>query len=46
MSRRKKHKRDLHIERRTQPGASPGTVVADPSQPQPEVTIISSSDDK
>ena len=46
MSRRKKHKRDLHVQRRTHPGASPGTVVADPSQPKPEVTIIAYSGDK
>ena len=43
MSRRKKSKRDLHIERRTHPGASPGTVIPDPAQPKPDVTVIAYS---
>ena len=47
MSRRHKHKtRDLHIQRRTDPGAAPGTITADPSQPKPEVTVIAYSGDK
>ena len=47
MSKRRKQKhRDLRIQRRTQPGASPGTVVADPAQPQPEVSVFAYSADK
>ena len=47
MSRRKKQKsRDLRIQRRTQPGASPGTVTADPSQPKPEVTAFAYNGEK
>ena len=45
MSRRKKPKRDLHIKRRTDPGAPPGTVVADPLQPMPEVHAYAYSSD-
>jgi magnesium transporter len=37
--KRKKH-RDLQIKRRSLPGSSPGVVVADPDQPQPQVEII------
>jgi magnesium transporter len=43
---RKKSKRDLHVERRTKPGASPGTVIPDPAQPKPEVTVYAYSGDK
>jgi magnesium transporter len=37
--KRKKH-RDLQVKRRSLPGSSPGVVVADPDQPQPQVEII------
>ena len=47
MSRRHKPKsRDLRIKRRTDPGAAPGTITADPSQPKPEVTVIAFSGEK
>lgn len=47
MSKRRKQKsRDLRIQRRTAPGASPGTVLPDPSQPKPDVHVLSYSGDK
>lgn len=45
MSRRRKHKsRDFRIQRRTKPGAAPGTVIADPAEPKPEVQVFAYSD--
>jgi magnesium transporter len=42
VSRKKRRKppRDLRIHRRTAPGAPPGIVVADPSQPAPVIQVI------
>ncbi len=37
-SRRRRHARE--IERRTLPGASPGTIVADPQAPRPVISLI------
>src|SRR5262245_636567 len=38
--RQKPSRRDMTIHRRTPPGASPGQVVADPSQPKPKIEVI------
>jgi magnesium transporter len=38
--RRKPAPGDIKIHRRTQPGAPPGVVLADPSQPQPVIHVI------
>ncbi|MFN0022228.1 MAG: magnesium/cobalt transporter CorA [Pirellulaceae bacterium] len=47
MSRRRKHKPgDFRIKRRTEPGTSPGTITADPTQRKPEVSVIAYSGDK
>lgn len=47
MSRRRKHKsKDFRIQRRTEPGAAPGTVIADPAEPKPEVQVFAYSDGK
>src|SRR5688572_28593352 len=40
MSRRNRRQKAPKIVRRTQPGASPGTVVVDPSQPTPTINVI------
>jgi magnesium transporter len=38
--RNKPSPRDIKIHRRTEPGASPGQVIADPSQPKPTFHVI------
>jgi magnesium transporter len=38
--RRKPSQRDLKIHRRTQPGASPGQVIPDPTHPQPTIQVM------
>ena len=40
MSRSKRHRGRLKIARRAQPGVPPGTLVADPKAPQPEIQVI------
>jgi magnesium transporter len=48
VSRRHRHKpsrRDLRIRRRTQPGASPGQVLPDPSHPQPTIQVLAHGPD-
>ena len=38
--RHRKKSRDLHVQRRTKPGASPGVVIVDPEQPKPQIEVI------
>jgi len=38
--RRRKPPRDIKIHRRSEPGAPPGLVVADPAQPQPVIHVL------
>jgi magnesium transporter len=38
--KRKASPRDIKIHRRTPPGASPGQVIADPTQPAPRIDVI------
>jgi magnesium transporter len=40
MPKSKRHRGRLKIARRVQPGVAPGTLVADPKAPQPEVQVI------
>src|SRR6185312_11285707 len=40
MSRKNRHRKAPTIVRRTQPGASPGLVIADPAQPKPTIQAI------
>ena len=46
MSSKAKRRRRLWIERRTAPGTSPGTIVADPNSPAPEISIIAYGPDQ
>jgi magnesium transporter len=40
MSRRNRHRKVPKIVRRTQPGSAPGSIISDPSQPQPSINVI------
>ena len=40
MSRKNRHRRVPKVVRRTEPGASPGLIAPDPSQPKPEIQVI------
>src|SRR5437763_1788456 len=40
MSRKNRHRRVPKVIRRTEPGASPGLIAPDPSQPKPEIQAI------
>src|SRR2546423_12684662 len=40
MSRKNRHRRVPKVVRRTEPGASPGLIAPDPSQPKPEIQAI------
>ncbi len=42
-NRRKPSQRDLKVHRRTQPGASPGQVIPDPSHPKPTIQVLACS---
>ncbi len=46
MGKRRKKNRRLHIHRRTQPGASPGTVTADPEARRTSVQVIAYGPDE
>ena len=41
MSRKNRHRRTPKVQRRTQPGTSPGTIVVDPAQPKPAIHVFS-----
>ena len=43
--RQKPSRRDITIHRRTPPGASPGQVIADPSQPKPTIQVLAFDQD-
>lgn len=40
MSRKNRRRKVPKIVRRTQPGAAPGSIVSDPSQPKPKINVI------
>ena len=40
MSRKHRRRTAPKIQRRTAPGASPGSIVADPGQPKPTIHVI------
>ena len=40
MSRKNRHRRAPKVVRRTEPGAAPGTVIIDPSEPKPSINVI------
>jgi magnesium transporter len=40
MSRRNRHRKVPKVVRRTQPGAAPGSIVSDPTQPKPTINVI------
>ena len=40
MSRKHRHRRAPKVVRRTEPGAAPGQVIADPSQPKPRINVL------
>jgi magnesium transporter len=40
MSRRNRHRKTPKVVRRTQPGAAPGSIIPDPSQPKPKISVI------
>lgn len=46
MSSKQKRRRRFWIKRRTAPGSSPGTIVADPQSPAPEISVIAYGGDK
>jgi magnesium transporter len=43
--RAKPSRRDITIRRRTPPGASPGQVIPDPSQPKPTINVLAFGED-
>jgi magnesium transporter len=46
MSTKSKRRRRFWIRRRTAPGTTPGTIVADPESPRPEISIIAYGPDR
>ena len=40
MSRKNHRRKTPKVQRRTQPGTSPGVVIADPAQPEPKLSVI------
>ncbi len=40
MSRKNRRRKAPKVVRRTQPGSAPGTVIVDPSQPKPTITVL------
>jgi magnesium transporter len=46
MSTHSKRRRRLWIRRRTAPGTTPGTIVADPDSPPPEISVIAYGPDQ